>query len=82
MREVALIDGGQLVNIVVVADGKAGDKKLAELADVHEAAVEVTGSDPMPGLGLGWTWDGEQLVAPVIEPDPEHVALMNADNGA
>lgn len=82
MREVALIDNDQLVNIVVIADGKAGDKKLGELATTYQAAVEVTGVDPMPGLGLGWTWDGEQLVQPVNEPDPEHVALMDADNGA
>jgi hypothetical protein len=33
-------------------------------------AVEVTGMDPMPGVGSGWTFVGGEWVAPV-EPDGE-----------
>jgi hypothetical protein len=32
--------------------------------------VEVTGMDPMPGVGTGWTYVGGEWVAPA-EPDDE-----------
>jgi hypothetical protein len=35
-------------------------------------AVEVTGMDPMPGVGTGWTFvDGEWVAPPEPEPEPE-----------
>lgn len=38
-------------------------------------AVDVTGLDPMPGVGTGWTYVSREWVAPVApEPvDPEQV---------
>ena len=62
MDRVALIlDGETPVNAVVVADGKPGDDWLAANPD----AVEVTGLDPMPGVGAGWTYVKGAWVAPV-----------------
>jgi hypothetical protein len=64
MDRVALIlDGDTPVNAVVVAGGKPGDDWLK----ANPNAVEVTGLDPMPGIGTGWTYDGE-WVAPVTPP--------------
>jgi len=61
MDRVALvIEDTVPVNAVVIAEGKPGDDWLAANPD----AVEVTGLDPMPGVGTGWTYDGE-WVAPV-----------------
>jgi hypothetical protein len=34
-------------------------------------AVEVTGMDPMPGVGSGWTFVDGQFVAPPVEELPE-----------
>jgi hypothetical protein len=59
-RIALIIDGDTPVNAVVVAEGKSGDDWLT----ANPNAVEVTGLDPMPGVGTGWTYDGE-WVAPV-----------------
>jgi hypothetical protein len=32
-------------------------------------AVEVTGLDPMPGVGTGWTYVGGEWVAPAVPDD-------------
>jgi hypothetical protein len=64
MDRVALIlDGDTPVNAVVIAEGKPGDDWLG----ANPNAVEVTGLDPQPGVGTGWTYDGE-WVAPVVPP--------------
>jgi hypothetical protein len=65
-RTAIILDGSTPVNVVVLADGNAGDLWLTENPD----AVEVTGLDPMPGLGLGWTYVDGAWVAPVT-PEPE-----------
>ena len=49
------------VNAVVIAEGKAGDDWLA----ANPNAVEVTGLDPMPSMGTGWTYVDDAWVAPV-----------------
>jgi hypothetical protein len=65
MDRVALVlDGETPVNAVVIAEGKAGDDWLSS----NPNAVEVTGLDPMPGLGAGWTYSGGLWVAPAIAP--------------
>jgi hypothetical protein len=76
MERIALIlDGDTPKNAIVIAEGKAGDDYLAE----HPEAVEVTGLDPMPGIGTGWTYNGE-WVAPVPPPltreEVEAIRLM------
>jgi hypothetical protein len=49
------------VNAVVIAEGKAGDDWLK----ANPNAVEVTGLNPPPGLGNGWTYVKGAWVAPV-----------------
>ena len=62
MDRVALIvDGETPVNAVVIADGQQGDEWLA----AHPEAVDVTGLNPMPGVGNGWTYVSGSWVAPV-----------------
>lgn len=34
-------------------------------------AVEVTGMNPMPGVGSGWTFVEGSWVAPQLEPEPD-----------
>lgn len=69
MREALLITGSDIVNVVVIPDGKKGDAALKQLVTRYDAVIEVTDSDPKPGLGLGWAWDGTDLLPP--PPDPE-----------
>jgi hypothetical protein len=62
MERIALIlEGDTPVNAIVIADGQAGDDYLAE----NPEAVEVTGLDPMPSLGAGWTYLDGTWVPPV-----------------
>ena len=66
MDRVALIlDGDTPVNAVVIAEGKPGDDWLKANPD----AVEVTGLDPMPGLGTGWTYVSKAWI-PAVPPPP------------
>jgi hypothetical protein len=76
MNRVALIlDGETPVNAVIVAEGAKGDEWL----EANPNAVEVTGLDPQPGVGTGWTYDGE-WVAPVSPPlTREEVELIRAE---
>lgn len=53
MERIALvIEDTTPVNAVVIAEGKPGDDWLF----ANPEAVEVTGLDPQPGLGTGWTY--------------------------
>ena len=62
MDRIALVlDGVTPVNAVVIAEGKAGDQWLT----ANLEAVEVTGIDPMPGVGTGWSYVKGAWVAPV-----------------
>lgn len=58
MREAMIIDGEQIVNVIVIPDGEAGDALLCD------TCVEITGMDPKPGLGNGWTYVDGQFVPP------------------
>ena len=71
-RVALIIEGDTPVNAVVLAEGKLGNDWLK----ANPNAVEVTGLDPMPGLGTGWTYDGE-WVAPV-PPIPTHEQVEQA----
>jgi hypothetical protein len=64
MREAAIIAGTEIVNVLVIADGANGDATLVAMPD----AVEITGMDPHPGIGTGWTYVDGEFVAP---PEPE-----------
>ena len=48
------------VNCVAIPDGPDGDALLAE----NPTWVEVTGLDPMPGVGAGWKYEKGLWVAP------------------
>ena len=62
-RVALIIEDTVPVNAVVLAEGKAGDAWLK----ANPNAVEVTGMDPQPGIGTGWTYDGS-WVPPVVPP--------------
>lgn len=64
-RLAAIISGTELVNMVVLADGQQGDAFLAARPD----AVEVTGMDPQPKLGIGWTFVDGVFVPPPVEDE-------------
>jgi hypothetical protein len=65
MERIALVVEETIpVNSVVIADGAAGDEWLAANPD----AVEVTGLDPMPGVGTGWSYVDGVWVAPIVPP--------------
>jgi hypothetical protein len=64
-RVALLVDGETPFDAVVIAEGPAGDAWLVENSD----AVEVTGLDPMPGVGNGWSYVKGVWVAPEpVEP--------------
>lgn len=64
MRLAALIDGVDISNIVVLADGAEGDATLADF----DHAVEITDLNPKPGLGNGWTYVDGAFVPPPLPP--------------
>lgn len=66
MREAIILDGTVPVNVIVLADGADADAALAFYAPNIQ---EVTGMDPKPGVGNGWTFVDGVWVSP-IEPEP------------
>lgn len=65
MERIAIVlDGTTPVNMVVIGDGANGDEWL----EGNPEAVEVTGLDPMPGVGNGWTYTDGVWVAPSVPP--------------
>ena len=60
MREAMIIQDGVPVNVIVLADGPKGDELLSD------TCVEITGMDPKPGLGNGWTYVDGQFVPPPV----------------
>ena len=53
-----IISGTEPVNVIIIPDGPKGDAMLG--AD----CVEITGLDPMPSVGTGWTYVKKKWVAP------------------
>jgi len=79
MERIALIIEDTVpVNAVVIAEGAKGDEWLEANSD----AVEVTGLDPMPGVGNGWTFDGDWVAPVPPEPTPEELAVIEARQSA
>jgi hypothetical protein len=72
MERIAItLEGNTPVNVVVIGDGKPGDEWLSANPD----AVEVTGLDPMPGIGTGWSYsDGVW-----VEPEPEPLTVERVE---
>ena len=66
MREAIILEDSVPVNVIVLADGEQGDATLAFYAPNIQ---EVTGLDPKPGVGNGWTFVNGVWVSP-IEPEP------------
>jgi len=64
MRTALTFEGVTPVNTVVLADGDAGDAWLT----LNPDAVEITGMEPAPGVGTGWTYVDGAFIAPVIPP--------------
>ena len=67
MRTAIILEGNTPVNIIVLGEGAKADEALAFYAPNIQ---EVTGLDPMPGVGNGWTFVDGEWVAPA-EPDDE-----------
>jgi hypothetical protein len=62
MRNLAIIENGLVQNIIVIPDGKNGDKEIES-----RSGIEVTGTK----VGIGWSYDGENFIEP--EPTPEQL---------
>jgi len=62
MRKLAIIENGLVVNTIVIAEGKDGDKEIQA-----RNGIEVTGKK----VGIGWSYDGENFFEPT--PTPEEV---------
>lgn len=73
MRELLIIDNDQIENVIVVPDGKPGDRVMAAYKERYQDVIDVTSLDPRPGLGAGWSYSDGQLVPP---PAPDEVAPM------
>jgi hypothetical protein len=58
MANFAVLSGNQVTNLIL-----AETKQDAELA-TGSSCIEYTAENP---AGIGWTWDGINFVAPVIE---------------
>ena len=63
---------------IVLGAGAKGDEWL----DANPNAVEVTGLEPMPGVGTGWTYDGVWVAPVPPEPTPEELATTEARQSA
>jgi len=71
-RTALIVAGETPTQAVVIAGGEKGDQTLAE----NPTWVEVTGMDPMPGVGNGWTYvNGGFVPPPVPEPTRESVEV-------
>jgi len=66
-RIALVVEDSVPVNAVVIADGQKGDDTLA----ANPTWVEVTGLNPMPCVGAGWTYVNNVWVAPPT-PAPTH----------
>lgn len=53
----AKVQGGTVVDVLVLADGAKGDEALTALSLVEQAEVYP---------GIGWSWDGEQFAPPIV----------------
>jgi len=79
MKRIAIVlDGITPVNTIVLGAGAKGDEWL----EANPNAVEVTGLDPQPGVGTGWTYDGEWVAPVPAEPTPEELAIIEARQSA
>lgn len=76
-RRAIVLDGDTPVDVVILAPGKKGNKTLAE----HDNWVEVTGLDPMPGVGNGWKYVDGQWVSPVTpESEKARIEILRLAN--
>ena len=62
MREAIILQNGEPVDVIVLPDGAAGDQMLSK------TCVEITGLDPKPGVGNGWTYKAGKFVPPSTPP--------------
>jgi len=58
MRTALIVENGEPVNTIVLPDGQDGDAMLSD------SCVEITGLDPKPGVGTGWTYVDGTFVPP------------------
>lgn len=69
MRVAIVLDGETPINSIVLGDGAEGDEWLA----LHPDAIETTGLENTPGVGVGWKYVDGEWIAPeppeVIGPD-------------
>jgi len=62
LRNIAIIENGLVKNIIVIPEGKDGDKEIQA-----RSGIEITGTK----VGIGWSYDGENFIEP--EPTPEQL---------
>lgn len=62
MANYAVIEGNVITNVIV-----ADTKEVAEQV-TNSTCVEYTVENP---AGIGWTYDGEKFIAPVVEQPTE-----------
>lgn len=63
MRKLAIIENGFVQNIIVIPNGKEGNKEIQA-----RNGVEITDTN----VGIGWSYDGQNFIEP--EPTPEQLA--------
>lgn len=66
--EYALIKNGEVQNVIV-----ADESFISMIASEWDHIERIdTPAEQALGVGIGWTWDGTQFIAP-IQPEPEPV---------
>jgi hypothetical protein len=61
MATFAVMAGAVVRNVIVTDDKEQAEK------DLNCVLIEYTPEKP---AGIGWTWDGENFIPPVVEEDP------------
>lgn len=60
MRQAAIVSGNEIVNVIVIPDGPKGDEFLSE------DCIEITGMNPKPGIGTGWSFVDGAFIPPTF----------------
>lgn len=60
MREAAIIQDGEIANVIIIPAGKAGDKMLSD------TCVDITELETKPGIGNGWKFADGAFIPPSV----------------
>lgn len=72
MRRAAVIEGGVVTNVIVIADGAEGDQTIADIG-----CVEITDLDPRPAIG--WSWSKSKGFTKVVTAE-EQARIAEVDS--